>query len=556
MLVVKMATYDRNTRPEQSNRKPQDTKRSMDTTNIRGSGAFVGHRTFAEVLKGDASILDGNSNITLKVHEEGNGWLYDSVIVRFNAEFTTHSIMKALAEKGLEQVEVRKGGGRDILISFKSSNELQSNIGKITEWLKGWSQFVMAWKPNLHLQQERCVWLRCYGIPLHLWNRNTLNSIGKVWGTILSLDGDICHPKSFSHARIRVATASMEYINKTICLECKGISYYILVCEDHLADSDGMKTSRMEDSDFTEASNSEEVSNTPEAAARVKNDGDEVAQLSVLFGTDLVCTKGIKQRKESSCSLIGEGIGIVVEETLCAGGSIRSEGASVEGTLMEGSDQNSKNNDGRLKCVQQAPSSKSIDGCGPGIKLDVILANEPIGDLGPGIGPGINLEVNLAHVPNQSLSSDMALLQSAGRSKKLGPNGVSLVSLNPKAQGKSIIPYTEPLQTERKKGKKKAHIEGFNSFARFHGFRNAAALKNSSKSVIFRPAASTFAQSDLSESGSSSNNYLLEEAEATIQLGKSLGVNFNGEEDVVLNKIIELEMNDKARITKEGTTQK
>ncbi|GMP36490.1 hypothetical protein CsSME_00008603 [Camellia sinensis var. sinensis] len=132
-----MATYDRNTRPEQSNRKPQVTKRSMDTINIRGSGAYVGHRTFAEVLKGDASVLDGNSNITLKVHKEGNGWLYDSVIVRFNAEFTAHNIMKALVEKGLEHVEVRKGGGRDILLSFKFSNELQSNIGKITEWLKG-----------------------------------------------------------------------------------------------------------------------------------------------------------------------------------------------------------------------------------------------------------------------------------------------------------------------------------------------------------------------------------------------------------------------------------
>ncbi|CAL5433488.1 unnamed protein product [Camellia sinensis] len=211
------------------------------------------------------------------------------------------------------------------------------------------------------------------------------------------------HPKSFSHARIRVATASMEYINKTICLECKGLSYYILVCEDHLADSDGMKTSTMEDSDFTEASNSEEVSNTPEAAARVKNDGDEVAQLSVLLGTDLVCTNETKQRKEPSCSLIGEELGTVVEETLCPGGSIRSEGASVEGTLMEGADQNSKNNDGRLKRVQQAPSGKPIDGCGPGIKLDVILANEPFGDLGPGIGPGINLEVNLGHVPNHPI---------------------------------------------------------------------------------------------------------------------------------------------------------
>ncbi|KAL7257798.1 hypothetical protein ACSBR1_003997 [Camellia fascicularis] len=553
MLVVKMATYDRNNRSEQSKRKSQDTKRSMDTTNIKGSAAYVGHRSFAKVLKGDTSVLDGNSNITIKVNEESNGWLYDSAIVRFNTGFTTHSTMKALKEIGLEQVEVRKGGGRDIILSFKSTNELQLNIGKIREWFKGWSQFVMVWKPNLHLQQERCVWLSCYGIPLHLWNRNTLNSIGKVWGTILSLDGDIYHPKSFSHTRIRVATACMELINKTIFLECKGISYSILVCEDHLADSGGLKISGMEDSNFTEASNSEEVRNTPEAAVRDKNDGDEVAQMRALLGTDLVYTNGIEQRKESSCSHIGEEIGTVVEETVCVGGSIRTEEACVEGTLMEGSEQNLKNNDSRLRCVQQAPSSgKSKDGCGPGINLDVILAKELI----EGLGPGINLEVNLAHVPNRSLASGssnravesghMALLQSAGHSNKHAKLGLS--NLHQTAQVKFLIPYPEPLQTERKKGKKKAHIEGFNSFARFHGFRTAAAHKNSSKFVIFRLAASTFAQSDLSESGSSSTNSLLEEAKATIQLGKSLGVNYNGEDDAVLNKIIDLELKDKARI--------
>ncbi|XP_028078987.1 probable splicing factor, arginine/serine-rich 4 [Camellia sinensis] len=59
MLVVKMATYDRNNRSKQSKRKSQDTKRSMYTTNIRGSAAYVGHRSFAEVLKGDTSVLDG-----------------------------------------------------------------------------------------------------------------------------------------------------------------------------------------------------------------------------------------------------------------------------------------------------------------------------------------------------------------------------------------------------------------------------------------------------------------------------------------------------------------
>ncbi|KAL7245602.1 hypothetical protein ACSBR2_000853 [Camellia fascicularis] len=344
----------------------------------------------------------------------------------------------------------------------------------------------MVWKPNLPLQQERCVWLSCHGIPLHLWNRNTLNSIGSIWGTILSLDGDICHPKSFSYTRIRVATGSMELINKTILLECKGNSYSILVCEDHLADSGGLKLSSMDESSFTGTSYSEAGRNTPAAVVKNKLDGDEVAEMRVTLGADLACTNELEQRKEPIGSHIGEAIGTVVEETFCDRGSNRTNEACVEGTLMEGSEQNSKNNDSKLRCVQQAPSpGVSRDGFGPGINLEVFLANEPTEALGPGIGPDINLEVNLAYLPNRFLASSSSNrpiesghsthLQSAGPSNKSGPNGISLLNLNHSAQVKSLVPNPEYLQTERKKGKKKTHIEGFTSFARFHGFRSAAA---------------------------------------------------------------------------------
>ncbi|XP_028066846.1 protein FAR-RED IMPAIRED RESPONSE 1-like [Camellia sinensis] len=105
-------------------------------------------------------------------------------------------------------------------------------------------------------------------------------------------------------------------------------------------------------------------------------------------------------------------------------------------------------------------------------------------------------------------------------------------------------------------GMKKAHIEGFTSFARFHGYRTAAAHKHSSKSVVFSPAVSGFAQSDLSEGSSSSNNELFEEAKATIHLGKCLGINYNGKEDTVLSKIIDLELKDKDKISDKGQDQK
>ncbi|CAL5376656.1 unnamed protein product [Camellia sinensis] len=579
MLEVKLAAYDRNSRSEQSKKKLQPPRRFSDTINFKGKDALVGHRSFAEVLKGDTSAAEGNTNtnITIKAKEEGNGWLYESAIVRFNNEHSTHNILKVLEEKGMEQIEVRKGGGRDVIISFNSTTALQSNIGKIKEWFKDVSQSVMEWRPDYHLQQERCVWLRCYGIPLHLWSRATLNSIGNIWGTILNIDGDVCHPKSFSYATIRVATVCMELINKTITLECKGHPHPILVCEDHLADSSRLMPFGMNDSSPTETCFSDEGRILPAAAAWVKIDGDEVAERRAVIGADLACTNEVVQRKVLPASHTAEEVGTAVEETPCKDGSSRDKAACVEGFSMEGSELNSKSNDGKIRCAQQAFSSDHIsrydfnNGIGPDINLDENLANEPLTSLGPSIGPGINLEVFLAHSPSgheilpQPIDSDnfnplsngiLAHVHSVSPLSKSRPTGLLPMNLIHSAKAKTPILNTKSLQPEKKKGKKKAHIEGFTSFARFHGYRTAAAHKHSSKSVVFSPAVSGFAQSDLSEGSSSSNNDLFEEAKATIHLGKCLGINYNGKEDTVLSKIIDLELKDKDRISDKGQDQK
>ncbi|KAL7235111.1 hypothetical protein ACSBR1_018574 [Camellia fascicularis] len=59
--------------------------------------------------------------------------------LKFNSEFSTINFGNVLKEKGLDHVRVRKGGGRDIVLTFKSQEELKSNICNIKEWFKEWS---------------------------------------------------------------------------------------------------------------------------------------------------------------------------------------------------------------------------------------------------------------------------------------------------------------------------------------------------------------------------------------------------------------------------------
>ncbi|KAL7170505.1 hypothetical protein ACSBR2_035388 [Camellia fascicularis] len=139
VLEVNVAAYDRSNRGVQGKGKPQPSRRAPHTNTFSGKAALVDHRSFAEVLKGVIPSTAGEESIEIQAFEEGNGWLYESAIIRFKSEYPTHIISKVLKEKGMEQVEVRQGGGRDIILSFKSQAELHSNIGQLKDWFKDWS---------------------------------------------------------------------------------------------------------------------------------------------------------------------------------------------------------------------------------------------------------------------------------------------------------------------------------------------------------------------------------------------------------------------------------
>ncbi|KAL7213452.1 hypothetical protein ACSBR2_016055 [Camellia fascicularis] len=141
VLQVKKATHARGNRDEQSRGLSQNTRRFFTTTSMRGKAPYADQRSFGEVLKGEPPTAASNVSMTIKVDEVGHGWLYDNVIIRLNAKYSTHDIGKALKANGLDQVLVRQWGGCDVVLTFNSPEELKSNICNIKEWFKDWSQF-------------------------------------------------------------------------------------------------------------------------------------------------------------------------------------------------------------------------------------------------------------------------------------------------------------------------------------------------------------------------------------------------------------------------------
>ncbi|XP_028122359.1 uncharacterized protein LOC114319533 [Camellia sinensis] len=197
-----------------------------------GARGIKDRRSYAEAVEGKRTREIGN--ILLKAEEAGNGWLFESIIVRLKAQFADVSLKKELAAIGVEDIMVRESGGRDVVITFKSKEERALKLSAIKELITEWCEDITEGQSGQVLEQERCVWLSCYGIPLHLWNSSNLIKICGIWGQVLCFEGDMSQPLSFVCAKLKVSTKWMDPINSVVQLECRGMVFPVRVCEEQV----------------------------------------------------------------------------------------------------------------------------------------------------------------------------------------------------------------------------------------------------------------------------------------------------------------------------------
>ncbi|KAL7164262.1 hypothetical protein ACSBR2_040216 [Camellia fascicularis] len=105
----------------------QRPQRSFGHKRMEGSG----RRSFAEVVQSGGS--NEKMKVIVKAFEVGNGWLYDSVIVKLKSFFSFDEFKKEVGKRGMEEVRVREGGGRVALLTFKSQEHKREARTKLQE---------------------------------------------------------------------------------------------------------------------------------------------------------------------------------------------------------------------------------------------------------------------------------------------------------------------------------------------------------------------------------------------------------------------------------------
>lgn len=56
----------------------------------------------------------------VRAFEVGNGWLYESIIVKLKTFFSFNDFKKEFGKRQIKEMMVREGGGRIVVLTFKS----------------------------------------------------------------------------------------------------------------------------------------------------------------------------------------------------------------------------------------------------------------------------------------------------------------------------------------------------------------------------------------------------------------------------------------------------
>ncbi|CAL5381332.1 unnamed protein product [Camellia sinensis] len=115
--------------------------------------------------------------------------------------------------------------------SSNSNQVMKRQKEKLKEWIFAWCSSMEEWTKGCSTNQERCVWVSCYGVRFNLWSVDTFKRIGAVWGEVVQLHEDSIKNASFCCGKIRIITGNMEFINRTIRLSCNSELYPVRVCE-------------------------------------------------------------------------------------------------------------------------------------------------------------------------------------------------------------------------------------------------------------------------------------------------------------------------------------
>ncbi|XP_057449044.1 uncharacterized protein LOC130740451 [Lotus japonicus] len=167
----------------------------------------------------------------LPVDDTVDEWLAKSWVGRLKQTEMSQNIQETLLVGGFHSVRARYMGDDLVLLSSDPGVCWDDIVKGSEDWLANIFESINPWSPSI-VMQSRVVWIRCYGIPLHLWKRRSFDKLISPLGEVLELDAATSEMDRVEFARMKIRTTRMGTFSDVWDMTINKITYGIRIVEE------------------------------------------------------------------------------------------------------------------------------------------------------------------------------------------------------------------------------------------------------------------------------------------------------------------------------------
>ncbi|KAK8708818.1 hypothetical protein V6N13_059854 [Hibiscus sabdariffa] len=75
------------------------------------------------------------------------------------------------------------------------------------------------YRSRIWMSLAKRVWISDFGLPIHVWKKETFEQIASVWGSVICVEDETLEPASFERGRVLIESASLDHIEEQVELK-------------------------------------------------------------------------------------------------------------------------------------------------------------------------------------------------------------------------------------------------------------------------------------------------------------------------------------------------
>jgi len=130
-------------------------------------------------------------------------WMEGSVVGRFNTDLDFEQLGEEFVRGGMSMLRVRAMGDNLALLTSRGGKKMEEIINLNKEWFNSVLVKMQPWSPSFTVS-HRVVWVRCLGLPITLWNRESFARVVGDIVTLIDIDDATLMWENLEFARLKV----------------------------------------------------------------------------------------------------------------------------------------------------------------------------------------------------------------------------------------------------------------------------------------------------------------------------------------------------------------